>query len=216
MPGTTPPKQPYDDSAAQKWRCEHPEQDKILRKWEAAGLKIKCLAEVASLWIERFTVRETTKRREQELARLLRKVETSCRELAEFLKSTYGEQTEKAVVHYDREARKASLHSRQMVTSGVFNVDRFGRSADLRPLIAVQEEIRFRTGKRPGEAQLRALLDLTAHAYGIKNFEYNPESLRKSLDYFRNNRLNREFLQSLASSPLRKATTEPASPPEIS
>jgi hypothetical protein len=224
MPRKTRPKPPqlprYDDSAAQRWRREHHQQDKVLKKWEAAGCDVKSLVEVASLSVSGYPLTQDVKPRQQELRRLLLKVEHSCIELATFVESDYVQQVsdenreaaKQVAEHYREEARKAGLYrNRASRRDSPFNVDRFGRGTDLRPLIAVQEEIRRWTGRLPGEAQLEKLIDFTVHACGLEPFDFDPESLRKSLDRFRKNPLNKRILLDLASTPLQKITDQFAS-----
>ena len=205
----------YDDSAAQKWRCEHPKEDGVLKEWETAGCDIKSLAELASLWISGLNLRAETKRDQRELVRLSRKVESSCSEFATFLESTYVQQlgndelraaAKRDVEHYQAEARRAALYRSQgghRDRDSPFNMDRFGRPADLRPLVAVQEEVRRHTGKRPGDAQLGILLKFAEHACGLAPCTYPLESLRKSLDHFRKNPSVDKWFRDLADTPLQ-------------
>jgi hypothetical protein len=226
MPSTTHPIQNqlpvypvYNDSAAKRWRREHHREDTLFREWEAHGCDIKSLVQLASLWVSRFSIKEDVKRKQRELRRLLYKVESACDELAIFLESDYAQQVDenrdaakRDAEHYREEARKAALHSNQASRRGSpFNTDRFGRGADLQPLIAIQEEIRRQTGKCPGEAQLGVLIDFTVNACGLEPFDFDPESIKKSLGRFRKNPLNKRILLDLASTPLQKITNQFAS-----
>jgi hypothetical protein len=141
------------------------------------------------------------KRREQQLESLLRKVENSCAELAAYLEKTFGLRAKGEVARYREESKRAGLLGSRLRDAS--NMDQFGRGADLSTVFIVQEEIRRRTGKRPGAAQLDVLLQLTAHARGVRNFDYDPDSLRKSLDHFRKNPVNQEWLRTLADTPLQ-------------
>jgi hypothetical protein len=219
VPRKTRPQLPqypvYVDSIAQTWRREHPKEDGVLTEWETAGCNIKSLAELVSLWIIGFSTRQETKRVQRELVRLSRKVENSCSEFATFLESTYVQQlgndelraaAKRDVEHYQAEARRAALHRSQWDRrdrDSPFTVDRFGRPADLRPLVAVQEEVRRHTGKRPGDAQLGILLKFAEHACELAPCTYPLESLRKSLYHFRTNPRVDKWFRDLADTPLQ-------------